>query len=109
MENSQDIRPIVAAAYMRVSTARQEDEETIEGQRVEIIERLEKDGLTISRDFLYEDDGWTGSLKSRPALDRMLEDARKKFLIDYMFMTEVAFLVILSLKKRFYKFCVFTE
>ncbi len=79
MENSQNIRPIVAAAYMRVSTARQEDEETIEGQRVEIIERLERDGLTISRDFLYEDDGWTGSLKSRPALDKMLEDARKKY------------------------------
>ncbi len=79
MENSQTSKPIIAAAYMRVSTARQEDEETIEGQRVEIIERLEKDGLTISRDFLYEDDGWTGSLKSRPALDKMLNDARKKF------------------------------
>ena len=79
METSQNPKPIIAAAYMRVSTARQEDEETIEGQRVEIIERLEKDGLTISRDFLYEDDGWTGSLKSRPALDRMLNDARKKF------------------------------
>lgn len=79
METLQNSRPIIAAAYMRVSTARQEDEETIEGQRVEIIERLEKDGLTISKDFLYEDDGWTGSLKSRPALDKMLEDARKRF------------------------------
>lgn len=78
MENSLNFKSIVAAAYMRVSTTKQEDEETIEGQRVEIIERLEKDGLAISRDFLYEDDGWTGSLKSRPALDRMLEDTRRK-------------------------------
>ncbi len=76
MEDTNRPRVIFAAAYMRVSTANQEEEKTIDGQRVEILERLEKDGLTIAKEHIYEDDGWTGSLTKRPALQKMLSDAK---------------------------------
>lgn len=76
MENLDHPKITIAAAYMRVSTANQEEEKTIDGQRVEILERLERDGLTIDKERIYEDDGWTGSLLQRPALDKMLSDAK---------------------------------
>ncbi len=76
MNNFQSTKPIIAAAYMRVSTANQEEEKTIDGQRVEILERLEKDGLSIAKERIYEDNGWTGSTMARPALDKMLKDAK---------------------------------
>ena len=68
-------KPIVTAAYLRVSTSLQEEEKTIDGQRLEILEKIEQDGLGISKEHIYEDDGWTGSTMARPALDKLRTDA----------------------------------
>lgn len=74
---TQESRVKRAALYARVSTQRQEDEQTIENQILEIQERAAKDGNVLLEQCFYLDDGWTGELLARPALDQMRQDARK--------------------------------
>jgi site-specific DNA recombinase len=75
-----------AAYYVRVSTAGQEDEETIEGQEIELKKRIKEDGHLLLPECMYKDDGWTGTLLERPDLDRLRSDAKdKKFDILYFY------------------------
>jgi site-specific DNA recombinase len=75
-----------AGVYMRVSTANQEDEETIQNQDMELVARVEADGNSLLPDCIYKDEGWSGSILERPELDRMRADARdKKFDILYAY------------------------
>jgi site-specific DNA recombinase len=76
-----------AAIYMRVSTAHQEEEQTIDNQKMEILERVEKDpDVTLITDYEYKDDGWSGAIIERPGLDRMRSDAREgKFDVLYVY------------------------
>ena len=64
------------ALYGRVSTARQEDEQTIKTQLVAAREFAQKNGYTIVEEYL--DEGWSGTILARPGLDRLRSDARKK-------------------------------
>ncbi|MFY9228327.1 MAG: recombinase family protein [Candidatus Microsaccharimonas sp.] len=76
------------AVYMRVSTAGQEEEQTIENQRMELLVRIEKDfpGHILEPDLTYVDDGWSGSILQRPGLDALRADAHEgKFDILYAF------------------------
>lgn len=75
-----------AAIYVRVSTARQEDEETIEGQLIELKQRIKDDGNLLLPDCEYKDDGWTGTILERPDLDRLRSDlASNKFEVLYVY------------------------
>jgi site-specific DNA recombinase len=69
------------ALYARVSTARQEQEQTVASQ----IDALEKAagamGVTVSEDRRYVDEGFSGSRLDRPGLDA-LRDAAADGLID---------------------------
>lgn len=67
--------PLVAAIYARVSTGGQEREETIESQIDEIKKRIEADNNKLSDENIYVDDGWTGEMLQRPALDQMRDSA----------------------------------
>lgn len=73
-----------AAVYARVSTAGQEDEETINNQLLELRERVKLDGHLLSPERFYTDDGWTGTLLERPELDRLRSDAKDK-LFDILY------------------------
>src|SRR5436190_23945051 len=66
-----------AGLYGRVSGDRQRQEATIDSQVAEIKERMEKDGNVLRPECQYTDDGYTGELLSRPALDRLRDDARR--------------------------------
>jgi site-specific DNA recombinase len=75
-----------AAIYARVSTAGQEDEQTINNQIYEIQARIKDDGNLATPETTYLDDGWTGTILERPALDRMRSDAKeKKFEVLYFY------------------------
>lgn len=75
-----------AAIYMRVSTQNQEEEQTIDNQRIELIQRVAEDGNHLSADREYKDDGWSGTLIERPGLDQMRADALDgKFEILYYY------------------------
>lgn len=61
-----------AALYLRVSTLDQEPE----NQRRELLAYLEARGWTLTRE--YCDQGVSGSAERRPALDELLQDARRR-------------------------------
>jgi site-specific DNA recombinase len=62
------------AAYARVSTEEQRDGQTIDSQIAEL------ETLAYSKNWVvsgvYSDEGWSGSVIVRPALDRLRDDAR---------------------------------
>jgi len=68
----------IAALYARVSTQKQEKEETIESQIAEIRTRIELDGYVLPSEHVFVDDGWSGELLDRPELDRLRDAIRGK-------------------------------
>lgn len=76
------IKKVRIAAYIRVST----DEQARSGYGLETqlrqirteVERNKDKGWVLDEKHIYKDDGYSGSLKSRPALNRMLQDAKDK-------------------------------
>lgn len=65
----------IAAIYARVSTARQEEQETIDSQLAELRSRIKADGCELSEENVFLDDGWTGTTLERPSLDAMRDAA----------------------------------
>ncbi len=63
------------AVYARVSTSAQEVQETIEAQLLEVHKFASERGYTIVKEYL--DNGWSGDILARPALDELRLDARK--------------------------------
>lgn len=76
-----------AAIYMRVSTANQEKEETIENQKMELLEKIEaEENVQLLTDCIYQDKGWSGAILERPALDKCRADAADgKFDVLYFY------------------------
>jgi len=64
------------AVYARVSTARQEDENTIETQLFAIREFARAKAYTVVQEYI--DDGWSGDMLARPGLDLLRQDAKKR-------------------------------
>jgi site-specific DNA recombinase len=64
------------AVYARVSTARQEDENTIETQLFAIREFARAKTYTVVQEYI--DDGWSGDMLARPALDLLRQHAKKR-------------------------------
>src|ERR1700730_9524001 len=70
-------KPIkLIAIYARVSTARQEEEETVKTQLSAIREFAKKNEYVIAQEYI--DDGWSGDILARPALDQLRQDAKKR-------------------------------
>lgn len=66
----------LAAIYARVSTARQEDEQTIKTQLDAVNELIQKRDFKLVAE--YKDEGWSGDILARPALDKLRQDAKSK-------------------------------
>jgi site-specific DNA recombinase len=64
------------AVYARVSTGRQENEETIKNQLMVVRDLAKKNGWLIVKEYI--DDGWSGDILARPDLDKLRDDAKKK-------------------------------
>ncbi len=64
------------AVYARVSTARQEEEKTIETQLSAVREFAKENGYAIVKEYI--DDGWSGDILVRPQLDQLRQDAKEK-------------------------------
>jgi site-specific DNA recombinase len=63
-----------AALYARVSTDAQQKEGTIESQLVELKRQIAAAGFELAQEYI--DDGYTGTLLDRPALNRMRTDLK---------------------------------
>ena len=70
-----------AAMYARVSSARQEHEQTIDSQIAALDRAATTLGLTIAKEHRYIDNGYSGTRLDRPAFDAM-RDAAADGLID---------------------------
>lgn len=66
----------LAAIYARVSTARQEEEQTIKTQLSAVNEFVQKNDFKVVEE--YVDEGWSGDILARPALDKLRQDAKAK-------------------------------
>jgi site-specific DNA recombinase len=60
--------------YARVSTSAQEEQETIQAQLLELEKFANEKGYIIIKKYL--DDGWSGDVLARPALDQLRLDAK---------------------------------
>lgn len=67
---------MLVSLYARVSSQRQEQEQTIETQLLAIRDYAKENNLTIVKE--YKDDGWSGTILARPALDELRLDAKSK-------------------------------
>ena len=75
-DNPNFLSDILSAVYMRVSTDDQEEEGTINGQWLELKARILADGVSLPKENIYVDDGWSGGFLKRPDLDRLRNDAK---------------------------------
>ncbi|RJQ37493.1 recombinase family protein [Candidatus Microgenomates bacterium] len=66
----------IVALYARVSSQRQENEQTIDTQIFAIKEYAKANNLTIVKE--YKDEGWSGTILARPSLDELRLDAKNK-------------------------------
>src|SRR5919109_2360782 len=65
----------LAAIYARVSTDRQRDEGTVESQVSELRELASDRGLLVAEEFVFCDEGFSGAMLARPALERLRDRA----------------------------------
>ena len=61
----------MAAIYARVSSNSQKQEETIASQTTALKEQAKSLGLVVPPDWVFEDEGFSGSTLVRPALERL--------------------------------------
>jgi site-specific DNA recombinase len=75
-----------AAIYARVSSEEQREGQTIDSQIAELRRFAEGKGWALAG--VYKDEGWSGALLSRPALDRLRDDAARN-LFDLVLLNDV--------------------
>src|SRR3954451_15345755 len=78
MSDSETITSVTgrtAAAYARVSSERQRQDETICSQTVGLRELAAGRGLLLAEDLVFEDEGFSGATLQRPALERLRDRA----------------------------------
>ena len=72
------------AIYARVSSEHQAEGGTVASQIAALEARLAQDGLQVTPDHRFVDDGYSGSTLKRPALER-LRDAVASGLVDRLY------------------------
>ena len=71
-----------AAMYVRVSTQQQKEGGTIESQKSLLLQHARKNGFEIHPEWIFEDNGVSGSKLARPALDRLRDFASEGLFED---------------------------
>lgn len=64
-----------AAIYARVSSSRQEQEQTIESQLACLKEYVKNEGIELGEKHIYIDEGYSGAKLERPGLDALRDNA----------------------------------
>src|SRR5262249_35285822 len=60
-----------AAIYARVSSDKQKEEKTIASQTAALMEFARKEGYDVPREWIFEDEGFSGASLVRPGLERL--------------------------------------
>jgi site-specific DNA recombinase len=75
------------AIYVRVSTQRQAQTQTIEQQLDRLQAHIRNQGWALAVDHVFRDDGYSGASLNRPGLDR-LRDAVRAAEVDRVLITD---------------------
>lgn len=60
-----------AAIYARVSSDRQKEQHTIASQTAALIEHAQANGYTVPAEWIFEDEGYSGAVLTRPGLETL--------------------------------------
>src|SRR5262249_5086004 len=71
-----------AAMYIRVSTQQQKEGATIESQKTLLLQHASKKGFEVHPEWIFADNGVSGSKLARPALDRLRDFASEGLFED---------------------------
>ena len=61
----------IAAIYARVSSAQQREEHTIASQTAALMEFANSHDLEVPKEWVFEDEGFSGAILERPGLERV--------------------------------------
>src|SRR6266705_1046739 len=61
----------IAAIYARVSSEQQREERTIASQTAALLEFAKSHDLEVPKEWVFEDDGFSGATLERPGLERV--------------------------------------
>ena len=61
----------MAAIYARVSSEQQREEHTIASQTAALIEFARTQGFEVPKQWIFEDEGYSGATLERPGLERV--------------------------------------
>jgi site-specific DNA recombinase len=67
---------MTVAAYVRVSTQRQAQAQTIEQQLDRLCAHLRNQSVELASEGIFRDDGYSGATLNRPGLDRLRDAVR---------------------------------
>jgi len=67
----------MAAIYMRVSSEKQKEEKTIDSQIAALVAYAQENNYTVPAEWVFHDDGYSGSVLVRPGLERVRDLAAK--------------------------------
>jgi site-specific DNA recombinase len=67
---------MTVAVYVRVSTQRQAQAQTIEQQLERLLAHLRSQGVGLTSESIFRDDGYSGATLNRPGLDRLRDAVR---------------------------------
>src|SRR5260370_40182346 len=66
-----------AAIYARVSSDRQKEDHTIASQTAALIQYAETEGFAVPKEWVFQDEGYSGASIVRPGLEAVRELAAK--------------------------------
>jgi len=72
------VTDVQCALYARVSSENQARDNTIASQVRALRERIAADGLLLEPNHSYEDEGYSGSVLSLPALERLRASSTRR-------------------------------
>src|SRR5215216_2320584 len=75
MREARQVSTRLAAIYARVSTDRQREEGTVESQISGLRELADERSLLVADEFVFSDEGFSGTTLQRPALERLRDRA----------------------------------
>jgi site-specific DNA recombinase len=61
----------ITAIYARVSSSKQREEKTIDSQISALQKYAEKQEVTIAPEYIFKDEGYSGSVLVRPGLEHL--------------------------------------
>ena len=69
----------MAAIYARVSSEQQREEHTIASQTAALIEFAKSHDMEVPKEWVFEDEGFSGAILERPGLERVRDLAAVEF------------------------------